>query len=211
MTPKWPMRHGCGSFAVSLWTSSSGGEPEVVPGCGRVLEFAEVVVLVFLGDVPVPVGVKVAAGGDGAHPEHGLGAGQAPAGSGDSEAVADDMPARTLDDPGGDGPAAGERGGVAEEGFLGLQVVRGLADVLLMLPAGSGGICGGPGGDAGDDGAAVAGQDVQSPGGDLVLGGAGIAGRGEGEGGFPQVLDHVNEVDEDGDRLAPLRGFLLEA
>ena len=80
-----------------------------------------------------------------------------------------------------------------------------------MLAAGSGGIRGGPGGDAGGDAAAVAGEDVQSPGGDLVLGGAGVAGRGEGESGFPQVLDDVDEVDEDGDRLAPFRGFVLEA
>jgi hypothetical protein len=174
---------------VSFWTGSSGGELEVVPGRGRVLEFAEVVALVFPGDVPVPVGVKVCAGGDGAHPEHGLGAGQAPPGSGDAEAVADDVPAGSFDDPGGDRPAAGERGGVAEAGLFGLQVVRGLADVLVVLSARFGGVRGGPGGDVGDDGAAVAGEDVQSPGGDLVFGGAGVAGRGEGEGGFPQVIE----------------------
>src|SRR2546429_4521464 len=205
------MSQGCGSFRVSFRGGLSCGEPECVLRRGGVLELAEVVAVVLAGDVPVPVGGQVAAGGDGAHPEHGLGAGQAPAGSGDSEAVADDMPARSLDDPGGDGPAVGEGGGVAGEGFLGLQVVRGVADVLLMLPAGSGGIRGGPGGDVGGDAAAVAGEDVQSPGGDLVFGGAGVAGRGEGESGFPQVLDDVDEVDQDGDRLAPLRGFVLEA
>src|ERR1700733_2437461 len=94
----------------------SCGERECVLRRGGVAELAEVVAVVLAGDVPVPVGGQVAAGGDGAHPEHGLGAGQAPAGSGDSEAVADDMPACSLDDPGGDGPASGERGGVAQEG-----------------------------------------------------------------------------------------------
>ena len=121
----------------------SCGEFKCVLGCGRVAELAEVVAVVLAGDVPVPVGVEVAAGGDGAHPEHGLGAGQAPAGSGDAEAVADDVPAGALDDAGGDGPALGERRGVAEVRFLGLQVVNGLADVLVMLAAGPGGIRGG--------------------------------------------------------------------
>ena len=40
----------------------------------RVLVAGEVVAVVFLGDVLVPVGVEVAAGGDGAEPEDGLGA-----------------------------------------------------------------------------------------------------------------------------------------
>src|SRR5580700_10211072 len=139
------MEHGCGSFTVSLLVGSSGGGLEVVLGCGRVVELAEVVALVFAGDVPGPVGGQVAAGGDGAHPEHGLGACQAPAGSGDSEAVADDVPAGALDDPGGDGPAVREGCGVVQVWFLGLQVVRGVADVLVVLAAGSGGVCGGPG------------------------------------------------------------------
>src|SRR5437764_52052 len=82
---------------------------------------------------------------------------------------------------------------------------------LSCSPPGLGGVRGGPGRDAGGDVAAAAGQDVQAPGGDLVFGGAGAAGRGEGEGGFPPVLDDVDEVDEDGDVLAPLRGFGLEA
>src|SRR5438045_5640061 len=111
----------------------SCGEFEGVLGCGRVAELAEVVAVVLAGDVPVPVGGGVAADGDGAHPEHGLGAGQAPAGAGDAEAVAGDVPAGALDDAGGDGPAPGERRGVVQEGFLGLQVVDGLAGVLVVL------------------------------------------------------------------------------
>ena len=47
---------------------ASGGE------CEAVLVAAEVVALVFLLDVPVPVGVEVAAGVDGAQPQDGLGA-----------------------------------------------------------------------------------------------------------------------------------------
>src|SRR5512146_1147589 len=204
------MPHGCGSFSVSCrWWSCS--EFQGVLGCGRVAELAEVVAVVLAGDVPVPVGGGVAAGGDGAHPEHGLGAGQAPPGSGDAEAVADDVPAGALDDPGGDRPAVRECRRVVQVGFLGLQVVRGLADVLVVLPAGPRRVRGGPGRDAGGDAAAVAGQDVQAPGGDLVFGSAGIAGRGEGQGGFPQVPDDVDEVDEDGDVLAPGGGFGLEA
>ena len=171
----------------------SGGEVEVVAEEGRVLEFAEVVAVVFLGGVPVPVGGQVATGGDGAHPGHGLGAGQAPAGAGDGGAVAGDVPAGAFDDPGGDGPAPGKCFGVAGERFPGLEIVRGRADVLVVLFAGLGGVGGGPGGDAGGDVAAVAGEDVQSPCGDLVFGGAGVAGRDEGEGGFPQVLDDVDE------------------
>ena len=120
----------------------SGGELVVVSVGWRVLELAEVVALVFPGGVPVPVGVEVAAGGDGAHPEHGLGAGQAPAGSGDSEAVADEVAAGAFDDAGGDRPAGGECRGVVQEGLLGLQVADGLADVLVVLAAGPGGVRG---------------------------------------------------------------------
>jgi hypothetical protein len=48
---------------------------------------------VFLGEVEAPVGVEVAIGPQGAQLEDGLGALQAPAGTGDVEPVADKVPA----------------------------------------------------------------------------------------------------------------------
>src|SRR3974377_1561745 len=158
------MSHGCGSFAVSFWMGCSGDELEVVPGRGRVLEFAEVVALVFPGDVPVPVGAEGAAGGDG-------------------------VPACSFDYPGGDGPAAGECRGVVQVRFFRGQVAGGAADALVVLAAGYRGGRGGLGLGVGGDVAAVPGEDVQAPCGGLLLGGGGVAGRGEAEGGFPQVLD----------------------
>src|SRR6185503_11451611 len=113
-----PMPHGCGSFGVTV----SGGE------CEAVLVTAEVVAVVFAGDVPGPVGVVVAVGGDGAEPEHGLGAGQAPAGAGDAHPVGDEVAAGAFDDAGGDRPAGGEGGGVVQVGLLGGQVAHGGAD-----------------------------------------------------------------------------------
>ena len=88
---------GCGSFGVT----ASCGEFEA----GH--EVAEVVALVFLVDVVVPVGVVVAVGVEGAQPQDGLGAAQAPAGAGDGHAVVDEVAAGAFDDAGGDGPATG--------------------------------------------------------------------------------------------------------
>src|ERR1700674_5827745 len=106
---------------------------------------AEVVALVFLGDVPVPVGVEVAAGVDGAQPEHGLGSVQAPAGAGDAHPVLDEVAAGAFDDAGGDRPAVREGGGVVQVGLLGVEVVQGGADDLGVLAAGAGRVRGGQG------------------------------------------------------------------
>src|SRR5207302_10890022 len=81
-------RSGCGSFGVRR----SCGEFEAG------LVAAEVVALVFLLDVPVPVGAGVAAGADGAQPDDGLGAGQAPAGAGDAHPVVHEVAAGAFDD-----------------------------------------------------------------------------------------------------------------
>src|SRR5262249_32843336 len=177
------MCHGCGSFGVS-----SGGESEVV----GVLVAAEVVALVFLGDVPVPVGAGVAAGGDGAQPEHGLGSGQAPAGAGDAHPVLHQVAAGALDDAGGDRPALGQGARVVHEGLLGLQVVQGLAGDLGVLAARLGRVVCGEPGDPGDDVAGPAVQDVQPLGGDPVFHGR-VAGGVEAAGGLPQVFQHVDE------------------
>src|SRR5947209_8762562 len=162
------MLHGCVSFPAScsclaalscLWwleRGCSGGECE---DRGGVLVFAEVVALVLGADVVVPVGFVVAAGGDGAHPQDGLGSGQAPAGAGDAHAVADEVAAGAFDDAGGDRPSVRERRGVVQVRFLVLQVAGGFPDVLRVLAAGPGRISGGPAGDAGGDAGGPAGED----------------------------------------------------
>ncbi len=48
---------------------------------------------IFAADAEAGAGSGVAAGGDGAHPQDGLGSGQAPAGAGDAHAVADEVAA----------------------------------------------------------------------------------------------------------------------
>ncbi len=55
--------------------------------------------MVVAGEVEVPVAVEVAVGGECAEFEDGLGALEAPAGAADVEAVADQMPTRSLDHP----------------------------------------------------------------------------------------------------------------
>lgn len=61
--------------------------------------------LVFAVEVIGPVPVEVAVADDGSEPEDGFGSGQSPPGSGDLQAVADQVPGRSLDRAGGDGPA----------------------------------------------------------------------------------------------------------
>src|SRR5262249_52181574 len=183
------------------------GESEGV----AVLVAAEVVALVFLGDVPVPVGAGAAAGGDGAEPEHGLGSGQAPAGAGDAHPVLHEVAAGALDDAGGDGPAVGQGPRVVHEGLFGLQVGQGLAADPGVLPAGLGRVLCGQGLDAGDDVAGAAVQDVQGLG-DHPVFYRGVAGRVEAPGGLPQVFQHVDEVDHDGQRdTAGSAGRLAQA
>ena len=64
------------------------------------------VALVFALEVPGVVGFEVAVADEGAEFEDGFGAGQGPAGSGDVEAVFDQVAAGAFDDAGGDRPAA---------------------------------------------------------------------------------------------------------
>lgn len=61
--------------------------------------------VVFLGEVVAPVVVEVAVADQGAQGEDGFGAVQSPAGSGDVEAVADQVAAGSFDDVGDDEPA----------------------------------------------------------------------------------------------------------
>ncbi|GGZ98642.1 hypothetical protein GCM10010303_04370 [Streptomyces purpurascens] len=68
----------------------------------------------FAGEVEGPVLVEVAVVVQGAEFEDGFGAGRAPAGAGDVEAVADQVAAGALDRAGGDRPARRQGGVVAE-------------------------------------------------------------------------------------------------
>src|SRR5580658_7967544 len=190
--PNQPKNPALWSTGVAFFEGVSCGWAEVVGGA------AEVVAVVFVGGVAGPVGGQVAVGADGAEPEHGLGAGQAPAGAGDAHPVLDEVPAGSFDDSGGDGPAFGEGAGVVQVGFLGLQVGQGPGDDLVVLAAGARRVRGGEVLDPGDDLGGPAVQDVQALGGDPVLGGR-VARRAEAPGCFPQVFQHVDEIDQDRD------------
>lgn len=61
--------------------------------------------VVFAVKVIGPVPAEVAVADDGAEPEDGLGSCQSPPGSGDLQAVADQVPGGSLDYAGGDRPA----------------------------------------------------------------------------------------------------------
>jgi len=138
--------------------------------------------LVLAGEVEVPVAVEVAVGLECAEFEDGLGAGQAPAGAADVEAVADQMPACALDHPGGDRPAAGQRGVVVEELLFGLEVADAVVDPAPPL-AGQSGVDGLLV-DGGDGLGGVPGQDADRMGGDPRLG-VGITVGVKAPGGLP--------------------------
>jgi hypothetical protein len=124
---------------------------------------------VFLAQVEGPVGVEVAVGVQGAQLEDGFGAVQAPAGAGDVQPVADQMPTCSLDHAGGDRPAALKRGVVAQELPLGGQV--GDAGIhAAPLGGGKAGV-GGLLAERGDDGVDLAGEELEGVGGDPGLGG----------------------------------------
>ena len=108
---------GCGSFEVS-WLRC-GGEVFAVNG--------SVDPLMFLAQVEAPVRVEVAAGDDGAELQDGLGAFESPSRARDIHSVLDDVPAGALDDPGGDGPAFVQRGGVVQVAVFVVQVAGGFA------------------------------------------------------------------------------------
>src|SRR6266536_2581495 len=103
---------GCGSFEVS-WL------------CCEVVGFAVFRVVdafVLAAEVVAPVGVEVAAGGEGAELEDGLGAFEAPSRACYVHSVLDDVPAGPFDYPGGDGPAFPQRCGVVQVVVLVVQV-----------------------------------------------------------------------------------------
>ena len=87
------------------------------------------------------------------------------------------------------------------------QVGQGRADVLGVLAAGPGRAVRGELADPGDHAGDAAVQDVQALGDHPVLGGR-VAGSMEAPGRLPQVSEHVDEVDDDGDGDAPLRGLV---
>src|SRR5215469_15457484 len=108
------------------------------------------------------------------------------------------MAAGAFDDAGGDRPAGCQGLGVVEVGLFGVQVVQGLADDLLVLAAGFGWVFGGQLLDVADDVGGLAVEDVQRLG-DHPVFHRRVAGGVEAPGGFPQVFQHVDEVDQDGD------------
>ena len=132
---------------------------------------------VFAVEVVTPVGVEVAVADQGTEFQDGLGSGQAPAGAGDLQAVADQVAAGSFDDPGGDGPARGQRLVVAQE----LVLAGEIADAGVGAgPLGGGQACGlGFRGDLGGGPGAVAGQDRECLDRDPVLG-CGVAWRVQG-------------------------------
>src|SRR6266540_4234491 len=167
-------------------------------GAGRV----DAVVLA--GEVEVPVAVEVAVGPHRAEFEDGLGAVQAPAGAADVQAVADQVPARSLDHPGGDRPAGGQRSGVVEELLLGRQVADAGVDTAT-LAAGQSSVDGLLV-DRGDGLGDPPGQDADRVGRDPRLGVRVTVGV-VAPGGLPQVLQDVDEVDEDVDGHAAAGRF----
>src|ERR1022692_3382950 len=170
------------------------------------LVVADVVALAFLLDVVGPVGAEVAVGFDGAQAQDGFGACQAPACAGDAEAVGDQVAAGSLDDCGGDGPAAGQGAGVVQVGELAGQVAECFADLFFVLAAGCGGMLTCQRLDQRDDLPGVPVQDRGALRGDPGFEGR-VAGGVECPAGFPQVFQDVDEVDQDGDGRVAGRGF----
>jgi len=165
----------CGSFEVS-WLRC---EDEAVAVFGVVDAF------VLAAEVVAPVAVEVAAGDKGAELEDRLGAFQAPSRAGYVHSVFDDVAAGAFDDPGGDRPALGERGGVVQVAVLVVQVAGALvgAGTLGAAVAVGGGAAADPGGGL----ARFPVQDLAGLGGDPFLGG-GLALVEEGPGGLPVII-----------------------
>src|SRR5271165_868761 len=184
-----PFGDGCGSFEVS-WLRC---EDEVFA------VYDSVDALVLLAEVEAPVVLEVACGDDGAELEDGLGAFESPSCAGYVHSVLYEVPAGTLDDPGGDGPAFLQRGGVAEVVLLVLQVAGAFVGAGALGAGVS--VGGGAAADPGRDLGRVPVQDLACLGGDPFLGG-GFSLVKEGPGGLPQVFQHVDEVDDDRDRDA---------
>src|SRR5271157_6457379 len=112
----------------------------------------------FLAQVEGPVGVEVAAGDDGAELQDGLGAFESPSRARDIHSVLDDVPAGALDDPGGDGPAFAQRGGIVQVAVLVVQVAGGFVGAGAL--GGRVAVGGGAAADPGRDLAGLAVQDL---------------------------------------------------
>jgi hypothetical protein len=109
---------------------------------------------------------------NGAKLEHGLGAGKAPARTGDSEPILDQVAAGALDDAGGDGQSLGEELRVAHERGVPGEVLDAFVDGLSLLlaeVAGSDGAL-----NVGDDGLDRMGQELEQEAHDPGLGFDGI-------------------------------------
>src|SRR5271157_4141347 len=106
------IENGCGSFEVS-WLRC---EDMAVAVSGVVDAF------VLAAEVEAPVVLEVAGGDEGAELEDGLGAFESPSCARYVHSVLDDVPAGPFYDPGGDGPAFPQRGGVVQVVLLVLQV-----------------------------------------------------------------------------------------
>ena len=187
-------RKGCGSFEVS-WLRCE----DMAVAVFRVVD-----AFVLAAEVEAPVVLEVAAGDEGAELQDGLGAFEAPSRARYVHSVLDDVPAGALDDPGGDGPALRQRGGVVQVVLLVLQV----AGAFVGAGALGRGVAvgGGAAADPGRDLAGLAVQDLAGLVSDPFLGG-GLALVEEGPGGLPQVFEHVDEVDDDRDGDAAGRGL----
>src|SRR5271167_3680078 len=137
---------GCGSFEVS-WLRC---EDMAVAVSGVVDAF------VLAAEVEAPVVLEVAGGDEGAELEDGLGAFESPSCARYVHSVLDDVPAGPFYDPGGDGPAFPQRGGVVQVVLLVLQVAGafvGAGALGLRVAVG--------GGAAADPGCGLAGFPVQ--------------------------------------------------
>src|SRR3974377_1597305 len=149
--------------------------------------------LVLSAEVEAPVVFEVAAGDDGAELEDGLGSFQPPPRARYVHSVLDNVPASALNDPGGDGPAVAERGGVVQVVLLVVQV----AGALVGAGALGRGVAvgGGAAADPGRDLRGVAVQDLAGLVRDPFLGG-GLPFIEERTGGPPYIFKDVDEHKE---------------
>src|SRR5208282_2433534 len=123
--------NGCGSFEVS-WLRC---EDMAVAVSGVVDAF------VLAAEVEAPVVLEVAGGDEGAELEDGLGAFESPSCARYVHSVLDDVPAGPFYDPGGDGPAFPQRGGVVQVVLLVLQVAGAfVGGGLALVEEGPGGL-----------------------------------------------------------------------
>src|SRR6266851_9013341 len=185
---------GCGSFEVSWLRCEDVG----------FAVFRVVDAFVFSAEVVAPVGVEVAAGGEGTELEDGLGSFQAPSRACYVHSVLYDVAACSFDDSGGDRPALGEGRRIAQVVLLVFQVAGAFvgAGALLRGVAAGGGAAPDPGGGL----AGLAVQDLAGLACNPFLSG-GLAFVEEGPGRLPEVLKYVDEVDDDRDGDAAARGL----